>query len=53
MFQKWFILYHSTEIKYGIIDKNTYNIDEKSFMMGIAGSAKVVISNYEKQAFVT
>ena len=28
-------------------------MDKKSFMMGVAGSAKVIISKYEKQAFVT
>lgn len=38
--------------KYGILDEDTYNMDEKRFMMGVAGSAKVVLSKYKKQAFV-
>ena len=38
--------------QYGILDEDTYNIDEKKFLMGVAGSAKVVFSKYEKQAFV-
>lgn len=35
-----------------ILDEDTYNIDEKRFMMGVAGSAEVVFSKYEKQVFV-
>ena len=50
--QDWFVLYASVKEKYGILDKDTYNMDKKRFMMGVAGSAKVVISKYEKQAFV-
>ena len=50
--QDWFALYASVKAKYGIFDEDTYNIDEKRFMMEVAGSAKVVISKYEKQTFV-
>ena len=52
IFRGWFDLYISIKIRYGILDADTYNMDEKGFMLGVAGSAKVVISKYEKQAFV-
>ena len=50
--QDWFVLYASIKEKYGILDEDTYNMEEKKCMMKVAGSAKVVISKYEKQAFV-
>ena len=50
--QDWFALYASIKAKYSILDEDTYNMDEKRFMMGVAGSAKVVISKHEKQAFI-
>ena len=53
VFQRWFDLYHSLKIRYGILDEDTYNMDKKGFMMEVAGSVKVIISKYEKQAFVT
>lgn len=40
-------------MKYEIMDEYTYNINKKRFLMGIAESPKVIISKYEKQAFVT
>lgn len=49
--QDWFQLYWSIKAKYGILDEDTYDMDEKGFMMGVAGSAKVVFSKYEKQTF--
>lgn len=50
--QDWFALYASVKAKFGILDEDTYNMNKKSFMMGIARSAKVVFSKYEKKAFV-
>lgn len=50
--QDWFELYKSIKAEYGILDKDTYNMDENRYMMGIAGSSKVVFSKYQKQAFV-
>ena len=50
--QDWFLLYESSKAKYSILDKDTYNMDEKSFMMGVARSAKVVFSKSEKQVFI-
>ena len=52
VFQKWFDLYHSLKIKYSILNEDTYNMDKKNFMMGVAKSVKVIISKYKKQAFV-
>lgn len=39
--QEWFNLYQSIKAKYGILDKNMYNIDDNSY---IARSSKVVFS---------
>ena len=47
--EDWFALYNSVKAKFGILDENTYNMDEKGFMMGVTGSAKVVFSKYEKK----
>ena len=44
-------LFLSTKQKHGILYEDIYNMDEKGFMMGVAGSAKVIISKHEKQAF--
>lgn len=52
IFHEWFELYNSVKAEYGILDKDTYNMDEKGFMMGVAESAKVVFSKHERQAFV-
>ena len=50
--QQWFDLYWSIKAKHGILDEDTYNIDENGYMMGIAGSSKVVFSKYQKQTFI-
>ena len=36
-----------------LLDEDTYNMDKKNFIIEVAGSIKVIISKYEKQAFVT
>ncbi len=48
----WFNLYQSIKAEYSILDEDTYNIDENEYMMGIAGSSKVVFSKYQKQTFM-
>lgn len=48
--QEWFDSYQSIKAEYGILDGDTYNIDENGYMIGIAGSSKVVFSKYQKQA---
>ena len=50
--QKWFTLYASVKAQYSILDEDTYNMDEKRFLIGVAESTKVVFSKHEKQAFV-
>ncbi len=50
--QEWFDLYWSIKAKHGILDEDTYNMDENDYMMGVAGSSKVVFSKYQKQAFI-
>lgn len=48
----WFNLYQSTKAKHGILNKNTYNMDENRYIMGIIGSSKIVFSKYQKWAFL-
>ena len=36
--RKWFTLVANTKAKYGLLDEDTYNFDESSFMMGVIGS---------------
>ena len=50
--QDWFNLYQFTKAKHGIPNKNMYNIYENGYIIGIAGSSKVVFSKYQKQAFI-
>ena len=50
--QDWFSLYQSIKAEYGILDEDTYNMDENWYIIGIAGSSKVVFSKYQKQAFM-
>lgn len=45
-------MYQSIKAKFGILDKNIYNIYKNKYMMGIAESFKVVFSKYQKQAFM-
>ncbi len=49
--QQWFDLYRSIKAEYRVLDKNTYNMDENEYMLGVGGSSKVVFSKYQKQAF--
>ena len=50
--QGWFHLYQFMKAEYGIFNKDTYNIDENVYIIGIAGSSKVVFLNYQKYAFM-
>lgn len=45
-------MYQSIKAEYGILDEYMYDIDENRYAIGIAGSTKVVISKYQKQAFL-
>ncbi len=46
---EWFDLFLSIKAQHGILDEDTYNMDENGYMMGIA---KVLFSKYQKQAFI-
>ena len=50
--QEWFDLYWSIKASHGILDEDTYNVDENGYMMDIVASSKVMFSKYQKQAFV-
>ncbi len=50
--REWFDLYLSIKAQHGILDEDTYNMDENGYMMGITGSSKVAFSKYQKQAFI-
>ncbi len=50
--REWFDLYLFIKAQHDILDKNTYNMDENDYMMGIAGSTKVVVLKYSKRAFI-
>ncbi len=50
--QEWFNFYLSINAQYNILNKNIYNMDENSYIMGISRSSKLVFSKYQKQAFI-
>ena len=41
----WFDLVQNVKAKYGILDKDTYNLDETGFTMGIGNRVKVVTAS--------
>jgi hypothetical protein len=43
-YKRYFNLLHSTMDEYNILPENTYNMDEKGFMMGVLGKSKRVFS---------
>ena len=36
------------KVQHKVHNENTYNIDKNGYMIGIAGSSKVVFSKYQK-----
>ena len=42
LIKSWFIRVHETIQKYGIAEKDIYNMDETGFQMGVASTAKVI-----------
>ena len=52
-FMRWFNLYLEQKTKYQVHDDDTYNLDEKGVMMGVAGKVRVVLSKYEKNPYST
>ena len=49
----WFEIYHTTKQQYKVEDQDTYNIDEKGFMLGVLKKVKCVISKYAIQPYIT
>src|SRR5207253_4375315 len=41
----WFKRVEEARLRYGILDKDTYNFDETGFQMGVAATPKVVTSS--------
>ena len=52
-FMRWFNLYLEQKTKYQVHDNDTYNLDEKGVMMGVAGKVRVILSKYEKNPYTT
>ena len=52
-FMHWFNLYLEQKRKYQVHDDDTWNLDEKGVMMGIAGKVRVILSKYEKNPYST
>ena len=49
----WFNLYLEQKRKYQVRDDDTYSLDEKGVLMGIAGKVRVILSKYEKNPYST
>ena len=49
----WFDLFQQTVNEYQIVNEDIYNMDEKGFMQGVIGKLKVMVSKYERNAFMT
>ncbi|KAH8799440.1 hypothetical protein F5884DRAFT_686825, partial [Xylogone sp. PMI_703] len=48
----WFTLFSTTKEKYKVAQKDIYNMHEKGCMMGVIGKFRVIVSKYEKNAFM-
>lgn len=46
-------LYHTTCDQYKLKTENKYNMDEKGFLLGLATSAKVIVTRKSRNRFVT
>ena len=49
----WFELYYTIKQKYKVEDQDTYNMDEKGFMLGVLKKVKCVISKHTIQPHTT
>ncbi len=47
--QDWFNLYRFIKAEHGILNEDTYNMDENGYIIGIASSSKVIFSKYQKK----
>ena len=48
LIQEWFDLYQYIKAQHSILDKDIYNMNENSYMIGIAGSFKLIFSKSQK-----
>jgi hypothetical protein len=53
IYRHWFQLYKATVEEYKIKPENRYNMDEKGVLMGCIGKVRVIVSKYDKKAFMT
>ena len=47
-FLHWFNMYLQQKTQHQVHDDDTWNLDEKGVMMGVAGKVRVILSKYEK-----
>ena len=52
LIKSWFIRVHETIQKYGIAEKDIYNMDETGFQMGVASTAKVICGSETRDSHV-
>jgi hypothetical protein len=52
-FLHWFNMYLQQKRQHQVHDDDTWNLDEKGVMMGIAGKVRVILSKYEKNPYST
>ena len=50
-FIKWFRRFHEIRNKWGIIDSNTYNMDESGSAISMEQRSKIILPIEEKEAF--
>ena len=50
---EWFTLLETTIREHDILETDIYNMDEKGFMMGISGRAKIVVKATNRNKSVT
>jgi DDE superfamily endonuclease/Tc5 transposase DNA-binding domain/helix-turn-helix, Psq domain len=52
-FLHWFNMYHQQKVQHQVHDDDTWNLDEKGVMVGVAGKVRVILSKYEKNPYST
>lgn len=50
--QSWFKLYNHQITKFKVKERDTYNMDEKGYAIGMIGKARVILSTYERVAYM-
>jgi hypothetical protein len=52
-FLHWFHMYLRQKTQHQVHDDDTWNLDEKGVMTGVAGKVRVILSKYEKNPYST